>query len=714
VAALAVLGLAGTVSGESGGKRTKPSNGLIAFADAPGRPPGPRATPHAQIFTITPDGRNKKQLTGGKPGNFFPAWSPDGTRLAFVSVRNGKREIWTVDSGGRNERLVTEGFLPAWSPDGKRLAFTRSDAMGRRQMWVAGADGKKEQQLTFKGFNHCPAWSPGGDKIAYWSGDARGFGQIWVMGSDGTHPTRLTRPEKNDYTPDGSSANAPAWAFSERIAYWAGREHRYGQVWTMKADGTDRKQLTHEPAPASSDNPAWSPDGRWILFDTQRRKRPEIWAMKQDGSDAHPLVSDLSVIPMRTSWQPVFSAAPSTDWPQFHGPRRDNVSAEKGLLESWPEGGPSRAWEATGLGEGYSTVAVVGKRIYTTGAIEGACVITALRRDGEKVWARKNGKAWAGSYPGTRSTPTVVDGRLYNLSGNGSLVCLEANDGDTVWTVDILKKFGGRNITWGLSESPLVAGDRVICTPGGEDVALAALDAKSGEVVWTCKGVGDKPGYASPIHVEHGGLKQIVTVLSESVVGVRASDGKLLWRYPHKVYADENITTPLFHGGFLVVSGCVRKGTTVLRLRVEGDGCSVEKQWHNRAFDNKQGGIVLLGGRLYGYAESQGRAGPWMCVDFASGETLYQASPLKSTYRYKNGCLTCADGRLYLFSDNGNMALVKPLEEDFEVAGRLRIEDPGERPTWAHPVVCGGRLYVRTGDKLSAYDVAGGAGRKGE
>jgi len=398
----------------------------------------------------------------------------------------------------------------------------------------------------------------------------------------------------------------------------------------------------------------------------------------------------------------------AADWPQFHGPNRNNKSPDKGLLKAWPEGGPSRIWEAAGIGEGYSTVAVVGQRVYTAGAIDDDCVVTALDMDGKEVWTQRNGKAWKKSYPGTRSTPTIAHGLLYHLSGNGNLICLKADSGDVVWSTNILKEFGGRNITWGLAESPLVTGDKVICTPGGENVSMVALDRKTGEVVWQCTGAGDKPGYASPILIECQGLKQIVTPMSESIVGVRASDGKLLWRYPHKVYTDQNITTPIFHEGFLIISGCVRKGTTSLQVRVSGDECSVEEHWHNGTLDNKQGGIVVLGGRLYGYAPSQNRSKPWVCIDFESGVTIFQDSPVRSSYKYKNGCLTYADGMLYLFSDNGNMALAKPTDKGFEVTGRLRIKEPGKRPTWAHPVVFGGRLYIRYGDKLGVYNVSGG------
>jgi Tol biopolymer transport system component len=240
------------VYGESVAESAKPSNGLIAFADAPDQRPFFNDTATTEIYTITPDGKNRKQLTTGKFGKIFPAWSPNGKQLAFVSVHERSREIWIIDSSGKNERFLTPGVLPAWSPDGRQLAITRPHAKGRRQIWIIGVDGRGEKQLTSEGFNHCPAWSPKGDKIAYWSGNARGFGQVWIMASDGTHPIQLTHSEKNEYTPDGSSANAPAWLFSKRIAYWSGIEHRYGQIWTMNADGSNRKQLTTEPAPASS------------------------------------------------------------------------------------------------------------------------------------------------------------------------------------------------------------------------------------------------------------------------------------------------------------------------------------------------------------------------------------------------------------------------------------------------------------------------------
>lgn len=402
-------------------------------------------------------------------------------------------------------------------------------------------------------------------------------------------------------------------------------------------------------------------------------------------------------------------SASASDWPRFHGPNNDNVSSDTGLLKSWPDGGPSRLWEASGIGEGYSTVAVVGERIYTTGLIEGDSVITALNAAGEIVWQQVNGKAWKGSYPGTRSTPTIDDGLLYHMNGYGNIVCLQADSGEVEWSVDVLKEFDGKNIMWGYSESLLIVGDKVICSPGGERVGMVALHKKTGEVIWESMGAKGGPGYSSPILVDYQGLQQIIMPMAESIVGVRASDGELLWRYPHKVYTNQNITTPLFKDGSVIISACGRQGTTSLSLHVDGDQCTVKQRWLNKTFDDKQGGVILVDGRLYGYAESQQRGEPWMCIDFESGETIFQSAPIESSYKYRNGCLTYADGMFYLYTDDGAMALAKPSDTGFEVTGMLEIEDTGKNPTWAHPVVFGGRLYIRYGDKLGVYNVSGGS-----
>src|SRR5262245_13500018 len=286
------------------GRMRPPGNGLIAFADAPASAPGPQASRDAHIFTIDSHGANRRQLTRGPAGYAAPAWSPEGERIACVRLIADTPHIWILDKDGVPQQRVAVGHLPAWSPDGKRLAISRPHE-GVPQVFVVDLASGREQQLTKRGSHAVAVWSPRGDRIAYWSGDEKGFGQIWTMASDGTQKKQLTFPVKDLYTPEGSSANAPAWLYSRRIAYWAGIEHAYGQIWVMNADGSGKKQLTRAAAPASSDNPVWSPDGAKLLFDTNRSGTPEIWVIDADGSNERALVRDVRVIPARASWQPV-------------------------------------------------------------------------------------------------------------------------------------------------------------------------------------------------------------------------------------------------------------------------------------------------------------------------------------------------------------------------------------------------------------------------
>ena len=299
------------ISGASGARRraVPPAGsafgGLIAYADRLEGEPGPDVT-GSQIFTVKPDGSDRRQLTNAENGNFLPAWSPDGNTIAFVSGRNGSPEVWTMAGDGSTPHQITFSgghFLPAWSPDGTKLALVSARA-GVPQISVMSADGANPTQLTTKATNSVPSWSPDGRRIAFWSGSQSGFGQIWVMDADGSNKKQLTFPRFDSYTPNGSSANAPCWLLSEKIVYWSGIEHQYGQVWVMDGDGGNQQQLTNESAPASSDNPSWSSDRTKILFDTSRTGRPEIWVMDSDGKNQRPITRDIKLIPGRTSWQP--------------------------------------------------------------------------------------------------------------------------------------------------------------------------------------------------------------------------------------------------------------------------------------------------------------------------------------------------------------------------------------------------------------------------
>jgi len=384
-------------------------------------------------------------------------------------------------------------------------------------------------------------------------------------------------------------------------------------------------------------------------------------------------------------------------WPQFHGPRRDNISHETGLLKQWPPGGPKLLWTAKDIGEGYATVAVANGLIYTTGNIETYTVITALNLDGDSEWTARNGPAYKRSHPGTRSTPTIDNGRLYHENADGDIVCLDAATGKTAWTVNILEKFNGRNTTWGLAESLLIDGNNLVCTPGGAAAGIVALDKNTGRTVWICDETNDKPGYCSPIVFEHKGVRQIVTMMARSVVAVNADNGRLLWQFEHVTPYDENINTPIFHNGCVFVSTRTT-GSRLFSLKVRAHEVSVEQLWQSELLENQHGGIILMDGRLYGSCRDAAR-GPWVCLDINTGRRMYSERGIG------RGSLTYADGMLYAVNHDRTVALVRPSPRAFEIVSHFAIPAAGRGPTWAHPVVCNGRLYIRHGNFLYCYDI---------
>lgn len=398
-----------------------------------------------------------------------------------------------------------------------------------------------------------------------------------------------------------------------------------------------------------------------------------------------------------------FPAFPGTgggedfDWAQFQGPRRDNKSLEKGLLSHWPVSGPELVWTQQGLGEGYSSIAFADGLLYTTGNVGNDTVIVALDTRGEVRWRVKNGPAYRRSHPGTRSTPTVMGGLLYHENADGDVICVNAKTGEHVWSVNILERFKGRNIKWGLSESLLIDKGKVICTPGGEDVGLAALDAKTGDTVWVCTGISEKPGYCSPIVFDYEGLRQIVTLMAESIVGLNAHSGKLLWKFKNPAKYDENITSPYYHDGHIFTSTRT-SGARLLRIQVKGDNASVEQVWAEERFQNHHGGVICLDGCFCGACMAS-RDAPWKCISFQTGEFTYSGPGIG------RASLCYANGMLYLLNHRHKVALVKPSPKKFDLIASFEIPKQGRGPTWAHPVVAGGRLYIRHGDFLYCYGI---------
>jgi outer membrane protein assembly factor BamB len=384
-------------------------------------------------------------------------------------------------------------------------------------------------------------------------------------------------------------------------------------------------------------------------------------------------------------------------WPRFHGPNRDNISGDTGLLKQWPINGPKLVWTAKDIGEGFSTVAIANGLIYTTGNIEKDTVITAMDLNGKLVWTANNGPAYKRSQPGTRGTPTIDNGRLYHENADGDVICLDAKTGEKIWSLNILEKFNGRNIIWGLAESLLIDGNNLICTPGGEAVGIAALDKRNGRTVWKSQGTHDKPGYCSPIVFEYKGLRQIVTLMAKSIAGFDAETGKLLWQVEHVTPYDENINMPIFHEGYIFASTRTT-GSRLLRLNVDGKNASVEQVWESKQLEPQHGGILLLGNYLYGACRTSG-LGPWVCLDFKTGKRMFSEQGIGT------GSLTYADGLVYALNHKRIVALVEATPQQFKIISQFKLPEGGKGPTWAHPVVCNGCLYIRHGNHLYCYDI---------
>jgi outer membrane protein assembly factor BamB len=386
----------------------------------------------------------------------------------------------------------------------------------------------------------------------------------------------------------------------------------------------------------------------------------------------------------------------AAEWPQFHGPAGDNISTESGLLKQWPADGPQLIWSAKGLGDGFSSVSIANGLIYTAGNVDGKSVVTALDLDGRIVWQSPCGKAWTASYPGARGTPTIDGDRLYFETPLGDVVCLDARSGRQQWSVNILDRFGGENIQWALAESVLIDGDNAICCPFGKRGSVVALNKRTGETVWAAADVGDKAGYATPALAELDGLRMILTMSAKALVGVNADKGRVLFRYEHLTKYDVNALKPICRDGRVFISSGYGSGSEMVQLTAANGKVTARQVWQSKDMDNHHGGVILLDGYLYG-ADSRRN---WVCFDWKTGETKYAEAGVGK------GSLTCAEGMLYTFAESGrNVGLVQATPAGHRVVSEFQIPEGGEGKSWAHPVVCGGRLYLRHGDLLFVYDI---------
>lgn len=385
------------------------------------------------------------------------------------------------------------------------------------------------------------------------------------------------------------------------------------------------------------------------------------------------------------------------DWPGFRGPGRDGKSAEKGLLTAWPKEGPPLVWKITNAGAGYSGPAIVGGKLYTMGQFEdGQYALCYDVADGKQLWKTRNGAPFANGYgDGPRSTPTVNGEVLFALGANGELQCLELATGTEKWKLNILEEFGGQNIGWGISESPLVDGDRVIVTPGGTGGTLAALYKSSGRPVWTSRDPAqngaEQAAYASAQIVTAGELRQVVTFTSKGAYAARAQDGKFLWRYDQVGNSVANCSTPVFHAGKVLFSSGYGTGCALLDLKPDGTAAEV---YFNKNLENHHGGYVLVDGHVYGFDDEI-----LVCLDWATGKTKWKDRSVGK------GSVTYADGKLYVLGEEGTLALVNASPAGYAEVSRFALPGRSDRNTWTYPVIINGRLYLRDQQTIFCYDI---------
>ena len=395
----------------------------------------------------------------------------------------------------------------------------------------------------------------------------------------------------------------------------------------------------------------------------------------------------------------VSSLCEAADSPQFRGPDRTGVFPEKGLLTTWPEGGPTIAWTAKGLGRGFSSAAVVSGKVYVTGmgADETGSVFVFNEQSGALersfVYGKESVEEQA---PGSRATPTLADGRLYLLSGLGVMYCFDPEKGDKLWEANVFERFSAKNIMWQLAESVLVDGDRVICTPGGEEGLVVALNRHTGETVWATQGLKDRTSYCTPIIVNHNNRRILLTGTATHIIGVNPDNGDLLWSFKHKVPWDIHAVTPVYDKGLVYYTGGDGVGGGALELGP--DGSSVTSKWTDTTLDCLHHGVVLVDGYLYGTGYKSG--GKLVCLEMATGKVMW------TTKEVKEGMVVAADGMLYIYEGpkTGVVSLVKASPAGFERTGQFTVT-AGENQHWAHPTIANGRLYLRHGDVLTAYSI---------
>ncbi|MEX2370491.1 MAG: PQQ-binding-like beta-propeller repeat protein [Bacteroidales bacterium] len=369
----------------------------------------------------------------------------------------------------------------------------------------------------------------------------------------------------------------------------------------------------------------------------------------------------------------------------------DGIYTESGLLNVWPDDGPEIVWLYEELGQGHSSPVVAGDYIYTSGMTDGTGFLFKFDLEGNLVYKKAYGPEYKESYYGPRGTPVITGDKVYLMSGYGKLYCIKEVNAEKIWTVDMVKDLGGDTITWGYNETPVVDGEIIYATPGGKN-NVVALNRFTGELIWSSPGKGEMTAYCTPLLFKHNGRKILATHTESHLLGIDAATGKLLWSQYHPNQHSIHANTPIYReGGLFFFSGY---GQGSGRLNLSEDGSNIQLAWNN-PFDNRIGGAVFLNGYIYGSGDKER---DWRCIDWETGKDMYTSSEVGK------GVVIAADGKLFGYSERGELALINATPEKFDLVSKTRVTH-GSEQHWAHPVIHDGTLYLRHGKVLIAYKV---------
>ncbi|MCH2182747.1 MAG: PQQ-like beta-propeller repeat protein [Mariniblastus sp.] len=395
-----------------------------------------------------------------------------------------------------------------------------------------------------------------------------------------------------------------------------------------------------------------------------------------------------------------YPSAQAEDWLQWRGPSRADRSSETGLLKSWPEEGPKQLWVNDKAGFGYAGFSIQGDKLYTLGLEDDTCFALCLNANtGKEVWRKKIGGKFENRWgDGPRSTPTIDGKNVYFLTAGGTLACLNAANGKKSWSCE-MSEFGGKVPFWGYSESPLVDGKLVVCTPGGDEGAIVALNKSDGKLVWQTEDLTTPAHYSSLIVADWGGKHQYIQLLMDQVVGIDSADGSLLWTSPWEGRTAV-IPTPIFKDGTVYVTSGYKVGSKAVQLNDQNEAT---EKWFQIDMQNHHGGVILVGDHVYGYSDKAG----WACQDLETGEIVWN----QNKREIRKGAVSYADGLFYHLQENdGQVILIKATPDGFEEISRFTLEPQTEQRSpmgkvWVHPVICNGKLYLRDQEFIHCYDL---------